>query len=170
MARLRKQGCFGECLVSQGAVNANAAPPCGPPYQIHLPLENQHKAKWRIALMKQHLLRRQRDPPNGCRGTLSLKFSEEIKMKFPPLASAAPLSMIVTSSTAWAQHIGHANYMAAPVGTEMPTERGDASFAAMAEIVQLLGQDPDTDWSCVDIDGLRTHRMRCSNPTFLLDL
>lgn len=78
-------------------------------------------------------------------------------MKFTPLASAALISMVATSSTAWAQHTGHANHMAAPSSTEMPTERGDASFTAIAEIVQLLGQDQDTDWSRVDIDGLRTH-------------
>ena len=39
----------------------------------------------------------------------------------------------------------------------MPKEAGDAGFAAIAEIVSLLSNDPDTDWAKVDINGLREH-------------
>lgn len=36
-------------------------------------------------------------------------------------------------------------------------EPGQGAFAAIAEIVTLLRQDPATNWKYVDIDGLRTH-------------
>lgn len=78
-------------------------------------------------------------------------------MKYGTWTSVALLIMVAISGTAWAQHTDHVNHTAAADGTVMPTERGDASFTAIAEIVQLLRQDPDTDWSRVDIDGLRTH-------------
>ncbi|MEE9313212.1 MAG: hypothetical protein V3V02_01055 [Rhizobiaceae bacterium] len=38
-----------------------------------------------------------------------------------------------------------------------PTEGGQAAFATIAEIVELLNNDPKTDWSKVNIDGLREH-------------
>ena len=39
----------------------------------------------------------------------------------------------------------------------MPTEPGQSAFGAIAEIVEMLSNDPQTDWSKVDIDGLRRH-------------
>ncbi len=39
----------------------------------------------------------------------------------------------------------------------LPTEPGQGAFATIAEIVVLLNSDPNTDWSKVDIDGLREH-------------
>lgn len=78
-------------------------------------------------------------------------------MKVGVLVGTGLVCVVAISSTAWAQHSGHADNTPAPAGTVMPTERGDASFTAIAEIVLLLGQDPGTDWSRVDIDGLRTH-------------
>lgn len=38
-----------------------------------------------------------------------------------------------------------------------PQETGQATFAALAEIVAILRADPDTDWMSVDIAGLRRH-------------
>ncbi len=38
-----------------------------------------------------------------------------------------------------------------------PTEPGQGAFAAIGEIVALLSDDPDTDWSRVNIRGLREH-------------
>ena len=38
-----------------------------------------------------------------------------------------------------------------------PTEAGQGGFAALAEVVEILAKDPLTDWSRVDIDGLRLH-------------
>lgn len=42
-------------------------------------------------------------------------------------------------------------------GAGMPTEPGQGAFGALAEVVTLLNDDPDTDWSKVDIAGLRRH-------------
>jgi hypothetical protein len=38
-----------------------------------------------------------------------------------------------------------------------PVETGQSAFAAIAEIVQILSDDPDTDWSKVNIQALRDH-------------
>lgn len=59
----------------------------------------------------------------------------------------------------------HANHMAHDQTTEGidaslrsgPQEPGNGAFAAISEIVALLATDPTTDWSRVDIDGLREH-------------
>ncbi len=50
---------------------------------------------------------------------------------------------------ATAQHAYH--------GSRGPIETGQAAFAAIAEIVQILSEDPDTDWSKVNIQALRNH-------------
>lgn len=39
------------------------------------------------------------------------------------------------------------------------TEPGQGAFAALSEIVSILEADPDTDWTKVDIGGLRDHLM-----------
>ena len=68
------------------------------------------------------------------------------------LAAATPLA---------AQHANHADHsdQVSPgtVATGLPTEPGDGAFAAISEIVAILSEDPETDWSHVDIDGLREH-------------
>lgn len=42
-------------------------------------------------------------------------------------------------------------------GGALPSEPGQGGFAAVAEIVKMLDADPETDWSKVDIAGLRAH-------------
>ena len=37
------------------------------------------------------------------------------------------------------------------------TEPGQGAFAALSEVVRVLEADPDTDWSRVDLAGLRAH-------------
>lgn len=39
----------------------------------------------------------------------------------------------------------------------LPTQAGQAAFAAIAEIVRMLESDPTTDWSRVNIEALRQH-------------
>lgn len=39
----------------------------------------------------------------------------------------------------------------------LPVQGGQSAFAAIAEIVTILDNDPDTDWASVDIDALRSH-------------
>lgn len=41
--------------------------------------------------------------------------------------------------------------------TSLPTQGGQAAFSTIAEIVALLNQDTNTDWSKVDINRLREH-------------
>lgn len=51
-------------------------------------------------------------------------------------------------------------------GTGMtPTQPGQAAFATIQEIVQLLEADPATDWSKVDIEALRQHLIDMDNVT-----
>lgn len=67
-------------------------------------------------------------------------------------ASAAPVD---------AQHASHQGAQghgaAAPASLAAPVEPGQGAFAAIAEIVALLEQDPATDWSRVDISALQAH-------------
>ena len=59
--------------------------------------------------------------------------------------------MIAAPAAAQHSHSAHANK------TGTPQETGQSAFAAVAEIVEILRSDPETDWSRVDIDGLRRH-------------
>ena len=57
--------------------------------------------------------------------------------------------------------IGHAPGAAptgaGPSGASVLTEPGQGAFAALSEVVRVLEADPATDWSKVDLDGLRDH-------------
>lgn len=46
-----------------------------------------------------------------------------------------------------------------------PTEPGQSAFAAIQEIVQILEDDPGTDWSRVNIEALRQHLIDMNNVT-----
>ncbi len=50
-------------------------------------------------------------------------------------------------------------------GTGVPTQPGQAAFAAIQEIVQILEADPHTDWSKIDIEALRQHLIDMNNVT-----
>lgn len=41
--------------------------------------------------------------------------------------------------------------------TTFPSEQGQSAFAAIAEIVTILENDPNTNWSKVNINALREH-------------
>jgi hypothetical protein len=47
----------------------------------------------------------------------------------------------------------------------MPAQAGQGAFAAIQEIVAMLDADPGTDWSRVDIAGLRRHLVDMNNVT-----
>jgi hypothetical protein len=51
-----------------------------------------------------------------------------------------------------------------------PTEPGQASFAAIQEIVQILEADPKTDWSKVDVEALRQHLIDMNNVTMAVQV
>jgi hypothetical protein len=69
------------------------------------------------------------------------------------LLSAA---MIFVASSALAQHAHQPS---------SPSETGQSQFAAIAEIVTLLRDDPKTDWAQVDIKALRDHLVDMNNVT-----
>lgn len=46
-----------------------------------------------------------------------------------------------------------------------PKETGQSQFAAIAEIVTLLRDDPETNWAQVDIKALRDHLVEMDNVT-----
>ena len=69
------------------------------------------------------------------------------------LLSAA---MMFVASGAMAQH-AHMSWS--------PNETGQSQFAAIAEIVTLLRDDPNTDWAQVDIKALRDHLVDMDNVT-----
>lgn len=45
----------------------------------------------------------------------------------------------------------------------LPTQGGQAAFAAIQEIVGMLDADPNTEWSKVNIDALRQHLIDMDN-------
>ena len=59
------------------------------------------------------------------------------------------------------QHMDHSAMM----GAMAPRETGQAAFAAIQEIVELLVSDPTADWSKVDIEALRQHLIDMNNVT-----
>ena len=85
-------------------------------------------------------------------------------------ASVTVALAIVLGGTAWGiaqmNHAEHTPGMehgaqpsASPVftGTAVLTEPGQGAFASLSEVVRVLEADPDTDWSKVDLAGLRDH-------------
>lgn len=82
-------------------------------------------------------------------------------MSFKTIAlSLTLLALPAVSIPALAQHTAqdHAAHIAGEGDQSiLPTEGGQAGFAAIAEIVALLKADPETDWSKVSIDALREH-------------
>jgi len=89
------------------------------------------------------------------------------------IAVVALAGVAAFSATAQTMTMDHADHdMGAMMGTDMDhdmatmgysasaapvREPGQGAFAAIAEIVAALAADPETDWSSVDIDGLRAH-------------
>lgn len=78
-------------------------------------------------------------------------------MRWKFIGVAAGVSMLVTGGLALSMdsHRGHADH--GTTISELPSEGGQSAFVAIAEIVALLEADPRTDWSKVNIAGLRTH-------------
>jgi len=55
-------------------------------------------------------------------------------------------------------HATHSGHEATPkVEMILPSEAGQSAFAAIAEIVELLSSNPETDWSKINITRLREH-------------
>jgi hypothetical protein len=92
----------------------------------------------------------------GCR-----QQAKDLRMFFRVFATTIATFAAAVATPLAAQHADHSGHaghdMAAPGASGVPFEPGDGSFAAIIEIVAMLSADPDTDWTRVDIDGLREH-------------
>jgi hypothetical protein len=65
-------------------------------------------------------------------------------------------TIMFMATSAMAQHAGH---------SISNSETGQPQFAAIAEIVTMLRDDPKTDWEKIDIDALRVHLVDMDNVT-----
>ena len=84
------------------------------------------------------------------------------------LVSLSATTALGQSAQAPAGHV-HVPGMMHGAQTDSPGRRlvepGQSAFAAIQEIVGILEADPGTDWSKVDIEGLRRHLVDMSNVT-----
>jgi len=83
------------------------------------------------------------------------------------LALFVLLASLAAHAQTHAPAVNHGVYGANPGSAlkAMPTQPGQGAFAAIQEIVAMLDADPNTDWSKVDIDGLRRHLVDMNNVT-----
>ncbi|WP_310569550.1 hypothetical protein [Gemmatimonas sp.] len=72
-------------------------------------------------------------------------------------AAAIVLASLLSTTTLAAQEHAHTPGMTHPAAVQLPTQGGQAAFAAIAEIVAMLQADANTDWSKVNIERLRLH-------------
>ena len=72
------------------------------------------------------------------------------------LSALCALPLLVAAPLAAQEHV-HTPGMTHPTAAPLPTQGGQAAFAAIAEIVALLQADATTDWSKVNIERLRSH-------------
>lgn len=99
---------------------------------------------------------------------------------------AAPfaVSQLMPSHDAAAEAAGHSQHMmmmmdqhmmnmhgdpAARTAATPPAMPGQAAFGAIQEIVRILEADPTTDWSKVDLEGLRQHLIDMNEVTLEAD-
>ena len=60
----------------------------------------------------------------------------------------------------------HSTHMSAPgVANSEPREGGQSAFSAIQEIVEILLNDPETDWTRIDIEAVRQHLIDMDNVT-----
>ena len=79
--------------------------------------------------------------------------------------------LLLGTAPAFAQgHDHHAMAGSGSAAASAPTQPGQAAFAAIQEIVQILEADPRTDWSKVDIEALRRHLVDMDNVTLRADV
>lgn len=76
------------------------------------------------------------------------------------IALCLAISIPISASAQHAQHTEHP----AP-GAQQPVEAGQSAFAAIQEIVELALDDPETDWTKVNIPALQAHLVDMDNVT-----
>jgi hypothetical protein len=72
-------------------------------------------------------------------------------------AAVVVLATLLSARTLAAQEHVHTPGMTHPAPVQLPTQGGQAAFAALAEIAAMLQADPNTDWSKVNLERLRLH-------------
>lgn len=70
---------------------------------------------------------------------------------------AVMVAMLSTGTPLAAQEHVHTPGMTHPTAAPLPTQGGQAAFAALSEIVAMLQADANTDWSKVNLERLRLH-------------
>jgi len=75
----------------------------------------------------------------------------------------------VSAETEYDQHRSHVHATKPQTGAQ-PLEPGQGAFAAIAEIVEILQNDPHTDWASVNITALREHLVDMNNLTLNADV
>jgi hypothetical protein len=79
-------------------------------------------------------------------------------MRIPAIAAALLAFSVLAARPLTAQEHVHTPGMTHPApAAQLPTQGGQAAFAAIAEIVALLQADATTDWSKVNLERLRRH-------------
>ena len=71
-----------------------------------------------------------------------------------------PILLVLLSTQVFAQSHNHSDQM-----STQPTQGGQSAFAAIQEIVAILENDTKTDWTKVNIEGLRQHLIDMDNVT-----
>jgi len=152
----------------------------GPAQQLNATGHHQWQARRRVALTKQRFatpqvtdlgllrmagafqlveetgLSHDHDQIAGARDLpVSVMCNKEFTMRSATSLLVLTLALLTGPVPATAQHDNHAGHDAA--AGVIPTEPGSATFAALAEVVSILSDDPDTNWSRVDLEGLRQH-------------
>jgi len=77
--------------------------------------------------------------------------------------SLAPAAAIAQSDMMHEHHMMMMGQHMAPPSHSAPAQAGQAAFAAIQEVVDILEADPKTDWSKVNIDALREHLVDMNN-------
>ena len=74
------------------------------------------------------------------------------------LVSAGAIAIAQTDHSDHGQGMDHAGHgQMERADAPVLIEPGQGAFAALSEVVRVLEADPDTDWSRVDLAGLRAH-------------
>ncbi len=75
----------------------------------------------------------------------------------PAMAIAVPAAAAQAQDHTHKPGMVHRPGMTPPSATTVPTEGGQAAFAAIGEVIRMLEADATTDWSRVNLERLRLH-------------